>query len=72
LADADPPDPAVERIEYEMNTSRWFVSALSSRAAASFSRPFIWYYVLCHGRIHLARDASAIEWCLRAPPTATP
>ena len=30
---------------------------------------FIWYYVLCHAHTHLARDASAIEWCLKSTAT---
>ncbi len=30
---------------------------------------FIWYYVLCHAHTHLARDAPAIEWCLRSTAT---
>lgn len=30
---------------------------------------FIWYYVLCHTQTHLARDASAIEWCLKSTAT---
>jgi adenylate cyclase len=30
---------------------------------------FIWYYVLCHAHSHLARDASAIEWCLKSTAT---
>ena len=30
---------------------------------------FIWYYVLCHAYTHLARDAAAIEWCLKSTAT---
>jgi TolB-like protein/class 3 adenylate cyclase/Flp pilus assembly protein TadD len=30
---------------------------------------FIWYYVLCHAHTHLARDAQAIEWCLKSTVT---
>jgi adenylate cyclase len=30
---------------------------------------FIWYYVLCHAYTHLARDAPAIEWCLKSTAT---
>jgi adenylate cyclase len=30
---------------------------------------FIWYYVLCHAHTHLARDAQAIEWCLKSTAT---
>jgi len=30
---------------------------------------FIWYYVLCHAHTHLARDAPAIEWCLKSTAT---
>ena len=30
---------------------------------------FIWYYVLCHAYTHLARDAQAIEWCLKSTAT---
>jgi len=30
---------------------------------------FIWYYVLCHAHTHLARDAAAIEWCLKSTAT---
>jgi adenylate cyclase len=30
---------------------------------------FIWYYVLCHAHTHLARDARAIEWCLKSTAT---
>jgi TolB-like protein/class 3 adenylate cyclase/Tfp pilus assembly protein PilF len=30
---------------------------------------FIWYYVLCHAYTHLARDAHAIEWCLKSTAT---
>ena len=30
---------------------------------------FIWYYVLCHAHTHLARDAQALEWCLKSTAT---
>lgn len=30
---------------------------------------FIWYFVLCHAHAHLARDAQAIEWCLKSTAT---
>ena len=30
---------------------------------------YVWYYVLCHVHTHLARDASAIEWCLKSIAT---
>src|SRR3989442_9034578 len=30
---------------------------------------FVWYYVLCHAHTHLARDAQAIEWCLKSTAT---
>jgi adenylate cyclase len=30
---------------------------------------YIWYFVLCHAHTHLARDASAIEWCLKSTAT---
>ena len=30
---------------------------------------YIWYYVLCHAYTHLARDARAIEWCLKSTAT---
>jgi adenylate cyclase len=30
---------------------------------------YIWYYVLCHAYTHLARDAPAIEWCLKSTAT---
>jgi adenylate cyclase len=30
---------------------------------------FIWYYVMCHAHTHLARDAPAIEWCLKSTAT---
>jgi len=30
---------------------------------------FIWYYVMCHAHTHLARDAQAIEWCLKSTAT---
>jgi TolB-like protein/class 3 adenylate cyclase/Flp pilus assembly protein TadD len=30
---------------------------------------FIWYYVMCHAYTHLARDAQAIEWCLKSTAT---
>jgi adenylate cyclase len=33
---------------------------------------FIWYYVLCHAHTHLARDAQAIEWCLKSTATGKP
>jgi TolB-like protein len=30
---------------------------------------YIWYFVLCHANTHLARDAQAIEWCLKSLAT---
>jgi tetratricopeptide (TPR) repeat protein len=30
---------------------------------------YVWYFVLCHAYTHLARDASAIEWCLKSTAT---
>ena len=30
---------------------------------------YMWYFVLCHAHAHLARDASAIEWCLKSIAT---
>jgi adenylate cyclase len=30
---------------------------------------YVWYYVLCHAHTHLARDAVAIEWCLKSIAT---
>jgi len=30
---------------------------------------YVWYFVLCHANTHLARDAAAIEWCLRSIAT---
>jgi adenylate cyclase len=30
---------------------------------------YVWYFVLCHAHTHLARDASAIEWCNRSIAT---
>jgi adenylate cyclase len=30
---------------------------------------YVWYFVLCHANTHLARDASAIEWCLKSIAT---
>jgi adenylate cyclase len=30
---------------------------------------YVWYYVLCHAYTHLARDAPAIEWCLKSTAT---
>lgn len=30
---------------------------------------YVWYFVLCHANTHLARDAQAIEWCLKSIAT---
>jgi adenylate cyclase len=30
---------------------------------------YVWYFVLCHANTHLARDAQAIEWCLKSLAT---
>jgi adenylate cyclase len=30
---------------------------------------YIWYFVVCHADTHLARDASAIEWCNKSIAT---
>jgi adenylate cyclase len=30
---------------------------------------YVWYFVLCHTNTHLARDAQAIEWCLKSLAT---
>ena len=30
---------------------------------------YVWYFVLCHANTHLARDASAIEWCNKSIAT---
>lgn len=30
---------------------------------------YVWYFVLCHAHTHLARDASAIDWCLKSIAT---
>jgi adenylate cyclase len=30
---------------------------------------YVWYFVLCHANTHLARDASAIDWCLKSIAT---
>ena len=30
---------------------------------------YVWYFVLCHANTHLARDARAIEWCLKSLAT---
>jgi len=30
---------------------------------------YVWYYVLCHAHTRLARDTSAIEWCLKSIAT---
>jgi adenylate cyclase len=30
---------------------------------------YVWYFVLCHAHTHLARDAAAIEWCLKSLAT---
>lgn len=30
---------------------------------------YVWYFVLCHVNTHLARDAQAIEWCLKSLAT---
>jgi adenylate cyclase len=30
---------------------------------------YVWYFVLCHAYTHLARDASAIEWCNKSIAT---
>jgi hypothetical protein len=30
---------------------------------------YVWYFVLCHANKHLARDAQAIEWCLKSLAT---
>jgi adenylate cyclase len=30
---------------------------------------YIWYFVLCHANTHLARDAQAIDWCLKSVAT---
>ena len=30
---------------------------------------YVWYFVLCHAHTHLARDASAIEWCNKSIAT---
>jgi adenylate cyclase len=32
---------------------------------------YVWYFVLCHANTHLARDARAIEWCLKSIATGT-
>jgi TolB-like protein/class 3 adenylate cyclase len=30
---------------------------------------YVWYFVLCHANTHLARDAQAIDWCLKSIAT---
>jgi adenylate cyclase len=30
---------------------------------------YVWYFVLCHTNTHLARDAQAIDWCLKSIAT---
>jgi TolB-like protein/class 3 adenylate cyclase/Flp pilus assembly protein TadD len=30
---------------------------------------YVWYFVLCHANTHLARDAQAIQWCLKSLAT---
>jgi TolB-like protein/class 3 adenylate cyclase/Tfp pilus assembly protein PilF len=30
---------------------------------------YVWYFVLCHANTHLARDAQAVEWCLKSLAT---
>jgi len=30
---------------------------------------YVWYFVLCHANTHLARDALAIDWCLKSIAT---
>jgi TolB-like protein/cytochrome c-type biogenesis protein CcmH/NrfG len=30
---------------------------------------YVWYFVLCHTNTHLARDAQAIDWCLKSLAT---
>jgi adenylate cyclase len=30
---------------------------------------YVWYFVLCHAYTHMARDAQAIEWCLKSLAT---
>ena len=30
---------------------------------------YVWYFVLCHAYTHLARDAQAIDWCLKSIAT---
>ena len=30
---------------------------------------YVWYFVLCHANTHLARDAQAIDWCLKSMAT---
>ena len=30
---------------------------------------YLWHYVACHAYTHLARDAAAIEWCLKSVAT---
>jgi adenylate cyclase len=30
---------------------------------------YVWYFVLCHANTHLARDAEAIDWCLKSIAT---
>ncbi len=30
---------------------------------------YVWYFVLCHANTHLARDAQAIDWCLKSLAT---
>ena len=32
-------------------------------------RGHVWYFVLCHANTHLARDAQAIEWCIKSIAT---
>jgi adenylate cyclase len=33
---------------------------------------YVWYFVLCHANTHLARDAQAIDWCLKSIATGKP
>ena len=47
----------------------WRPSRRAIRLSPRDPELYVWYFVLCHANTHLARDAQAIDWCLKSIAT---
>ena len=54
---------------YSCRRYRWLQPAHALGLSPRDPELYVWYFVFCHANTHLARDAQAIDWCLKSMAT---